>query len=216
MKKYPVILFDLDGTLTDPAEGITNSIQYALKKFGIEVTDKKELYKFIGPPLKDAYKEYYGFTPQQCADGIIYFREYFEKKGWKENKPIEGIPEMLQTLKEMGKRLMIATSKPEKFARKIAEHFGMAKYFEFIGGATIDESRVDKAEVINYVLENCGITDKKSVLMVGDRKHDIIGAKKAGVDGAGVLFGYGNLQELETAGAIFVAKSVAELTDYVV
>lgn len=216
MKKYPVILFDLDGTLTDPAEGITNSIQYALKKFGIEITDKKELYKFIGPPLKDAYREYYGFTPKQCADGIIYFREYFEEKGWKENKPIEGVFEMLQTLKERGKRLMIATSKPEKFARKIAEHFGIAKYFEFIGGATIDESRVDKAEVINYVLENCDVTDKKSVLMIGDRKHDIIGAKKAGVDGAGVLFGYGNLKELETAGAIFVAKTVAELTDCVI
>lgn len=215
MKKYSVILFDLDGTLTDPAEGITNSITYALKKFGINVQDKKELYKFIGPPLKDSYQKYYGFTPKMADDGITYFREYFESYGWKENNLVDGVPEMLEELKTKGKRLMMATSKPEKFAKMIAEHFGIAKYFEFIGGATLDEKRCDKAEVINYVLKSCEVTDKQSVLMIGDRKHDVIGAKKVGIDSMGVLFGYGSREELEKAGVTMIAENVKNVVELI-
>lgn len=205
------ILFDLDGTLTDPMEGITKSVQYALRAYGIEVTELKALCPFIGPPLKDSFMDLYGFTPVQALEAIKKYREYFSVTGLYQNKEYEGIKELLGQLKAEGKHLLVATSKPEVFARQILEHFHMTEYFEFIGGASLDETRVRKGDVIKYVLEKNQITETKRAIMVGDREHDVMGAREAGLDCIGVLYGYGDRKELEQAGAKYVVDTVEEL-----
>ena len=211
MKTYDYILFDLDGTLTDPGVGITNSVMYALKKFNIDVPDRTALYKFIGPPLKGSFKEFYNFTDDQGELAVSYYREYFRKQGMLENSVYDGIPELLNHLKEKGKKLIVATSKPEAFTLEILRHFRLYDYFDFIAGATMDDTRNKKADIIRYALESCHITDKSSAVMIGDRKHDMIGAKENGLDSIGVLFGYGDRQELADAGATFIAASAAEI-----
>ncbi|MBO5305426.1 MAG: HAD family hydrolase [Clostridia bacterium] len=204
------IFFDLDGTLTDPAEGITNSVAYALKKFDIEVSDKSELTRFIGPPLVNAFMEYYGFTKENAEKALAYYREYFAPKGIFENVVIEGIPEMLCALRAKGKRLYVATSKPEDFAVQILQHFALDGYFDGIYGSTMDETRNTKDAVIAYALAETG-ADKDDTVMVGDRHHDIDGAKKNEMKSVGVLFGYGSREELSGAGADAVAETVDEL-----
>lgn len=210
-KKY--ILFDLDGTLTDPMEGITKSVRHALAFYGIKISSLQELCPFIGPPLKDSFMEYYGFSSEQAVEAIDKFREYFAEKGIFENKEYPGIKEMLERLRGQGKVLLVATSKPEIFARRILEYFDLTQYFRFIGGANLDETRVKKGEVIRYVLETAGITDIKETVMVGDRQHDVIGAVEAGMECIGVLYGYGDREELERAGAIQIAATVEELSE---
>ena len=211
MNTYEYILFDLDGTLTDPGIGITNSVMYALKKFNIEVPDRTALYKFIGPPLKGSFEEFYHFTPDQSEQAVSYYREYFRKQGMLENVVYDGIPEMLDHLKASGRKLIVATSKPEAFTLEILRHFRLYDYFDFIAGATMDDTRNKKADIIRYALESCGITNKVSAIMIGDRKHDIIGAKENGLDSIGVLFGYGDRKELTDAGATFIAVSAEEV-----
>ena len=214
---YNTILFDLDGTLTDPGIGITNSVAYALSKWNIEVSDRSELYKFIGPPLLDSFAEYYGFSEEDCQKALTYYREYFRSKGIYENEVYSGIVEMLETLKNSGKKIILATSKPEEFAIIILKHFDLYKYFDFVAGATMDESRNKKGDVIKYALESCGIdkTDLKDVIMVGDRKHDVHGATENDLDCIGVLFGYGNRDELETAGAKYIAEQVEDILTFI-
>lgn len=204
------IFFDLDGTLTDPAEGITNSVAYALSKFGIKVSDRSELYRFIGPPLIGAFMEYYDFSKEDAERALAYYREYFAPKGIFENQVIDGIPELLADIKAQGKKLYVATSKPEPFAIQILEHFGLAKYFDGIYGSTMDESRNTKDAVIAYALAKSGAERYDSV-MVGDRHHDIDGAKKNEMKSVGVLFGYGSRAELASAGADEIAQTVTEL-----
>lgn len=208
---YKYILFDLDGTLTDPGIGITNSVMYALKKFNIEVEDRASLYKFIGPPLLDSFEKYYGFSKEDSEQALKYYREYFKPHGLYENEVYEGIEELLVALKQQGKSLIVATSKPEEFAIEILEHFKLDKYFDFIAGATMDEKRVKKADVIAYALEECGVSDLASAIMVGDREHDILGAKQIGLASIGVLYGYGDQEELETVGATYIAESADEI-----
>lgn len=208
---YKYILFDLDGTLTDPAEGITNSVAYSLSKYGIEVSDKKELYKFIGPPLKDSYIEYYGFSESDAVKAIEYYREYFKPKGMFENEVYEGVPELLEELKQNGKKIILATSKPEVFSTEILKHFDLYKYFDFVSGATLDGTRSKKADIIAYAISEMGITEKEKCLMVGDRAQDINGAIANGIDSLGVLFGYGDREELESAGATYIAESVKDI-----
>ncbi len=212
---YNTILFDLDGTLTDPGVGITNSVAYALKKWGIKVADRTTLYPFIGPPLVDSFQRFFGFSTEQSEQAVVYYREYFREKGMFENEVYEGVEEMLRTLKAAGKRLVIATSKPEEFAVKILEHFGLARYFEYIVGATMDSSRSKKGDVIAYALKSCNITDRADAVMVGDREHDVLGAKENGLDSIGVLFGYGSREELEKAGATYVAETVEDILEFV-
>lgn len=212
---YNTVLFDLDGTLTDPGEGITNSVAYALKKWNIQVEDRSTLYKFIGPPLQDSFTEYYGLSEEDSWKSVEYFREYFRDRGIFENVVYPGIPELLKTLKDSGRKVIVATSKPEHFAVQILEHFGLAQYFDFVAGASMDEVRVKKADIIDYALESCGITELSSVLMVGDREHDVFGAKKIGVDCIGVLFGYGSRQELTAAGATYIAETVEDILKFV-
>jgi len=210
MKKYQYILFDLDGTITDPGIGITNSVMYALNKFGI--SDKREnLYKFIGPPLAQSFQNYYGFDEEKAQLGIKYYREYYTVDGIFENIVYDGIEQMLRNLKQDGKKVLMATSKPEKFAKQILEYFKLDQYFDYVAGATMDEKRVRKADVISYALESYGIQDLDEVLMVGDREHDVLGAKEVGIDCMGVLYGYGDRQELEKAGAKYIIDTVEEL-----
>ena len=212
---YNYILFDLDGTLTDPGRGITNSVAYALEKFGVSVSDKKELYKFIGPPLTDSFEKYYGFSEEDALIAVEYYREYFKPKGIYENEIYSGVPELLKSLKESGKTVILATSKPEIFAIEILKYFGIDEYFDFVAGATLDKQRTKKGDVIAYALNSCNITDKSDCLMVGDREQDIKGAIANGIDSLGVLYGYGDFEELSNAGATYIAKTVDEIIKYV-
>ena len=211
MKQY--LLFDLDGTLTDSMVGITSSVQYALEKFGIHVRYLKELIPFIGPPLAESFQKFYGFSKEDAEKAIQYYREYYAPKGIFENEVYEGIPEMLAHLTEAGFTLLVATSKPTVFARKVLKHFGMEDYFSFVGGSELDGSRTKKAEVISYILKTCGI-EAKEAIMIGDRRHDIEGGKACGLESVGVLYGYGTEQELTEAGADHIIRTVAELEDY--
>lgn len=211
MKQY--LLFDLDGTLTDPMVGITSSVQYALEKFGIHVRYLKELIPFIGPPLAESFRKFYGFSKEDAERAIQYYREYYAPKGIFENEVYEGIPEMLAHLTEAGFTLLVATSKPTVFARKVLKYFGMEDYFSFVGGSELDGSRTKKAEVISYILKTCGI-EAKEAIMIGDRRHDIEGGKACGLESVGVLYGYGTEQELTEAGADHIIRTVAELEDY--
>lgn len=211
--KYQYILFDLDGTITESAPGILNSVRYALKKMGFAIRDEEELLQFIGPPLVDSMKKYYSMNEEQAEQAVVFYREYFSQKGLFENSVYEGIEESLKLLSESGKKHAIATSKPEEYSVRIIEHFGLTDKFEKICGATMDKSRNEKADVIRYTLEMLGIPDedKGSVLMVGDRRHDIIGAKQNGLDSMGVLYGYGDRNELEEAGADYIAESAIDV-----
>ena len=211
MSKYNVILFDLDGTLTDPGLGITNSVAYALKKRNIEVSDRTELYKFIGPPLLDSFSQFYGFSQDECMTAIEDYREYFKDKGIYENEIYEGIEEILEALKSSGKSIILATSKPEEFAIRILEYFKIDNYFDFVAGATMDGVRNKKADVINYAEEQIGVTDLSKVVMIGDRKYDILGAAQAGIDSIGVLYGYGDYQELKDSNATYIVENVEDI-----
>lgn len=211
---YNTVLFDLDGTLTDPGQGITNSVAYALKKFGIEVEDKKELYKFIGPPLHDSFRKYYGFSDEEAETAIVYYREYFRDTGIFENEVYAGIETLLEKIKASGRKIILATSKPEEFAVRILVHFGLDKYFDCMAGATMDSSRSKKGDVIAYALRESSC-DAENAVMVGDRLHDILGAKENGLDSIGVLFGYGSREELENAGADYIAETVEDIMNYI-
>lgn len=213
MKKYDVILFDLDGTLTDPGIGITNSIMYALEKYGIEVKDRSELYKFIGPPLEGSFMRYYNMTEKEAERAVSLFREYFSDRGIFENSLLPGIRELLSALRSGGKTIALATSKPGEFAKRILSHFDIDKYFDFVSASELDGTRVDKGEVIAYAIERLKITDKRNVVMVGDRSYDIKGANANGIDSVGVLFGYGSREELTEAGAVYIAQNADELRD---
>ena len=208
---FDYIFFDLDGTLTDPALGITNSFKHALEYFGLEIPSYEKLCSFIGPPLVDTFRTQFGFSDEKASLGVVKYREYFAEKGLLENSVYPGIPNLLSDLKDAGKKLVVATSKPEEYSIRIIEHFGLAPYFENVCGSLMDESRSKKDQVIEYALERNKIGDRSKVLMVGDRKHDILGAKKTGLKSCGVLFGYGSLEELNAAGADYIAGDMAEL-----
>lgn len=209
-----VILIDLDGTLTDPGEGITNSVMYALEKFGIYIEDRTSLYRFIGPPLMEELQKVYGFTAEEAEQALQYYREYFAVRGLFENEVYDGIPETLKKIKDSGRKVVVATSKPEGYSKQILEHFDLIQYIDFVAGSTMDSSRVRKSDVIAYALETLGIK-KEDALMVGDRENDIEGAKANGLDALGVLYGYGSLEELQNAGAVKFAATPEEILNYI-
>ena len=212
MEKYEVVLFDLDGTLTDPGIGITNSVAYALEKYNIHIKEREELYRFIGPPLVDSFQNFYGFSDEQALEAVEYYREYYQDKGIFENYVYDGIPDLLETLRARGKRLIVATSKPEEFAKRIIKHYDLGKYFSYVAGATMDnQTRITKAAVIRYALDTCQIEQTEKVVMVGGRKHDVLGAAQWGIDTIGVLYGYGDREELEAAGARYIADTVEQI-----
>ena len=208
---YRYCLFDLDGTLTDPGIGITNSVMYALDKFGIHVSDRVELFSFIGPPLGESFRRQFGFSEEQAQKAVEYYREYFRPKGIFENSVYEGIPELLKKLRENHITVALATSKPYEFAVRILEHFELNQYFDYIGGATMDGRISKKADVIARLLDESGDVDRAEVLMVGDRAQDVEGARANGLHSAGVLWGYGSAEELQGAGADYLAAEPAEL-----
>lgn len=211
MRNYDIILFDLDGTLTDSAPGILNSVRYACRKLGLTMPGEATLRKFLGPPLIDSFRTLVGLSDADADRAVSAFREYFPETGIFENEVYPGIPALLADLKAAGKTIIIATSKPEAFAKRIMEHFDLARYCDFICGATLDETRTDKAEVIAYALDTADITDKTGVVMVGDREHDVIGAKKNGLPCVGAVYGYGSAEELTAAGAEELAETVEDL-----
>jgi len=212
---YKYVLFDLDGTLTNPEIGITNCVMYALGKFGIKVEDRKTLHPFIGPPLMYSFQEFYGLSEADSELAVKYYRERFSVKGLYENEVYEGIVELLETLKTNGKTLVLATSKPEEYTIQILKHFHLYDYFDYIAGATMDGSRGEKADVIRYALEISGITNRFDAVMVGDRNYDVLGAKENGIDSVGVLYGFGDYSELVDAGANYIAETVEDIKRYV-
>lgn len=208
---YDYVFFDLDGVLTDSGEGIINSALYALEKYNIDVNEKSELKKFIGPPLQDSFSTDFGFNEEEIEGAIAAFREYYSEKGIFENELFANIEEVLKELKKKKKKLIVATSKPEVFAMKVLMHFNILKYFEFVSAATLDESKIKKEKIIAEAISALGIKDLSKVVMVGDRKHDAIGANENGIDCIGALWGYGSKEELQKAGATAFAESPLDL-----
>ena len=212
---FEYALFDLDGTLTDPALGITNSIIYALEKMGREIPPRESLYSFIGPPLIQSFQSL-DMTKEEAERALQIYREYFSVKGLFENTVYDGIPNALCKLNDCGIKLLLATSKPELYAKQIIEHFGLDKYFTAIYGASMDEKRVDKADVIRYAAKSAGIANLNKAVMIGDRMHDILGAKKNGIVSIGVLWGYGSEDELKEAGADYIVGTLSEMVSAVI
>jgi phosphoglycolate phosphatase len=210
MMKYQYLLFDLDGTLTNPEVGITRSVAYALQQFGIETSDLSELRKLIGPPLLDSFRNLYGFSETQAQQAIEHYREYFTQTGIFENELYFGIDTLLQELTSKGFKVVLATSKPEPYAIRILQHFHLDHHFAFICGSNLDNTRRNKGEIIAHILKQMDIT-ASDCIMIGDREHDILGAQANHMDSIGVLFGFGSRGELETVGATHVVETVEEL-----
>lgn len=213
--KYDVFLFDLDGTLTDTGPGIRNSVAYALKQQGISVSDMSELNRFVGPPLIDSFKSFYGMNDEQADKAVADYRSVYAEKGIYENNIYDGMRELLKALFDMGKTLGVATSKPERFARLIVDDLQISQYFKLVAGADMEGKRNKKSLVIEYALDSLNVTDRKEVLMIGDTKFDVIGARECGIDCLGVLFGYGSRQELEKAGAAYIYEDVQSIMEAV-
>ena len=212
---YDWLLFDLDGTLTDPFEGITRSVEYALNAFGIEVEDRRVLAPFIGPPLVESLTERYGFTMEDAVAAVAKYREYFAVKGLYENELFEGIPELLSDCRKAGYKISMATSKPTHYARIIAEHFDIARYFDAIHGSSLDGTRITKSSVVAEVLAEEHL-DPSRALMIGDRRHDVEGAGEHGIRTVGVLYGYGSREEHEAAGAAYIVNDLDELRELLI
>ena len=208
------VFFDLDGTLTDSGPGILASVAYALRKLGVEPPEKEALRPFIGPPLLWSFGHYFGFDEIKSREAVRLYREYFTAGGMFENSVYPGIPEALGRLRAAGFRLAVATSKPELYSRQIIAHFGLEGYFEAVCGAAMDESRTEKAEVLRYALDTLGAKAEES-LMVGDREHDVLGAKAVGMPCLGALWGYGSREELLSAGADALAKSPEDMAEWI-
>ena len=206
---WKYILFDLDGTLTDPKEGIINSIQHALRRYGISRKDEELLY-FIGPPLHISFMDFFP-TEAEAQQAVAVYREYYATRGIYENLLFDGIPALLQKLKQQGKVICLATSKPQSFAQQILQHFRIDDYFDVIVGANMDGSRTEKAEVIAEVMRQLPLLRPETAVMIGDRKYDIIGARAHGLDTIGVTFGYGSPEELEKEKPNHIADSVTDL-----
>lgn len=208
---FDTLLFDLDGTLTDSTEGIVRCLEYALERMGFDIPE--DTNKFLGPPLYRSFAEFCGMNEEQVNEAVRIFRERYSTVGLFENRVYEGVPEMLKRLRDGGKRIMVATSKPEVYAVRIFDRFGLSQFFEIVGGANINGTRNDKNEVIEYVLGKAGISDRSSVLMIGDRRQDVIGAHKTGLKCMGILWGFGSIEELTEAGADFIAETPIKAAD---
>ena len=212
MKQYHYLFFDLDGTLTDSALGILRTAAYALRHFGIQVDDLGVLHPFVGPPLEDSFKEFYGFTDMQAREAVEIYRGRYEVIGVHENAPYPGVHDCLRTLKAQGFRLVLATSKPEKTARVVLDEFRLAGYFDFVCGRDAEGRLHTKADVIRQIFGHLGVDVKvEDAVMIGDRKYDILGAREVGMDSIGALWGYGSREELAGAGATWLAEDYADL-----
>ncbi len=209
MKQYSHILFDLDGTLTDPKEGIINSIQYALNKYGIQ-KENHELLHFIGPPLHKSFQEIFE-TEEKAFEAVDVYREYFSTKGKFENLLYKGISELLENLNKNNKTLFVATSKPTIFAEQILHHFNIHHHFKAVIGSNLDGTRTEKKDIIQEVINQLPTINKQEMIMIGDRKFDVIGAKHFGIDTISVLYGYGSLEELQLENPTYIVDEVSDL-----
>ncbi|MCR4792251.1 MAG: HAD family hydrolase [Lachnospiraceae bacterium] len=209
-KDYEHILFDLDGTLTDSGPGIMNGFEYAMRKMGMDVPDRSSLRRFVGPPLGVSWEETLGFPPEEAQKGIAFYKEYYAEKGVYENEVYSGVRELLSELRSHGKKLYVATTKAEPMVEVVMDHFGLRDFFSGIA-ASNNVDRINKIDVIKYILEECGVTDTEKAVMVGDRHYDITGAQHFGLDSIGVLYGYGNREEMEKAGATYIADTVGDI-----
>ena len=213
MKDYSYVLFDLDGTIIDSSEGIVSSFIYALSKFGIEEKPGEHMRRIIGPPLSQSFKSFYGFNDEDTALAVKYYREVFKAGLMLKNTLYPGMVELFDELRKNGKKVIVATSKPEIFVRPILENLGILDKFDFIAGSIIGDIRVDKGEIIDYIIGEMGISDRRECVMIGDRDRDITGAIDVGVDAIGVLHGFGSREELEGAGCSIIAADAYELRD---
>lgn len=212
---YDTILFDLDGTLTDSGLGITKAVQYALGQMGYEVPERESLFCFIGPPLHRSFQKHYRMDEETSVEAVRQFRVYYNQMGGiLENEVYGGIRELLAALKQAGKRLMVATSKPQAAAELVMHHFGLDEYVPDIIGGTDDPRRNTKGKVIAWALREYGV-EPGTAVMVGDREHDVLGAAENGIPCIGVTWGYGDRSELETAGAKAVFDRAEEVTEYI-
>ncbi|MCM3731548.1 HAD family hydrolase [Fictibacillus nanhaiensis] len=216
MDKYKIILFDLDGTLSDPKIGITKSVQYALQKMDIDEPNFDKLECFIGPPLQASFAEYYEFDKENTQKAIDYYRERFKDKGMFENELYLYIPLLLKSLKEQQYTLVVATSKPTVFSEQILKYFNIDQYFELVVGSYLDGTRTSKTEIIQYILDKYNEHRLDDFIMIGDRKHDIIGANNTGIDSIGVTYGYGSFKELSNSNPTHIVNSVDEIKDILI
>lgn len=204
------ILFDLDGTLTDSGEGIIKSSAMVLEKYGLPVPSYEEMRVFVGPPLHETFHKF-GVPKEKCDDAVELYRVRYNTVGLFENFPYPGIRELLEALKAQGHRLFVATSKPEEMSVRILEHFDLAKYFEIIAGATLDRSRLEKSDVIAYLLQQAGSVE--NCIMIGDTVFDVVGAAAHKIPTVGVAWGYGNVEDMKNAGAMAIAETPEQLLD---
>lgn len=212
MKDYKYVIFDLDGTLTDPAAGLVCGFEYALEKMGFPKEAPEALRRFIGPPLLDVWQKEYSLDYDGACEMIRLFREYYDVYGWWDNIPYPDIEKTLSSLREAGKRLLVATSKPERTAKRVLSLFGLDKYFDFIGGAETGNKRYTKEAVLSYVIDTCSVNLEEAI-MVGDRFYDADGAKFCGMDSLGVLYGHGSPEEIKNAGFTYVAHGVEDIAN---
>lgn len=211
MKKYDVIAFDLDGTLSDPARGLVEGFVYAFRKMGIEYGDRESLKRFIGPPLIETWMPEFNLSYDEAERAVILFREYYNVYGWWDNTIYDGIRELLAELKKMGKTVVLTTSKPEDTALDILRLFDIRRYFDFVGGASSHKTRERKSEVIDYVLDSIGCTDRSRCVLIGDRVYDAVGARECGIDSIGVEWGHGSAEELASSPFTYLAGTPGDV-----
>ena len=214
MKEYNYYIFDFDGTLVDSSEGIYNSIIYALKEFGIEENDREKLRYFIGPPLFHSFKHIYGVSDDEANWLVAKYRERYKVKGCTEALVYDGVADMLISLKERGKKIAIASSKPKQFVDEMSHHLGIYDYYDFVSAESFDKTHSSKEELINTVLEHFGNPPKEECLMIGDRFYDIDGAKATGLDSAGAVYGLGEVEELTDAGATYLLYNTTDILNF--
>lgn len=211
--KKTTILFDLDGTLVNTEEGVTKSLRYALKKYGIKETDQNKLKRFIGPPLAESFQREYGFSPEKAKEATEFFRERYETVGVFECALYPEVEETLKALKEKGCRICVASSKQEESCRQILEHFHVAQYFDLIGGAKMDGKISTKIQVLEDVLARLDISDREDVVLIGDTRYDAVGAKEAGIDCIGITYGFEqDFEEMKKAGVVGIFDTLQEVT----
>ena len=207
--RFPTIFFDLDGTLTDPTEGITNSVRHALEKLGL--TSNRELRAFIGPPLHESFRTFCGLGEEEAKDAVAAYREYFTDRGMYENRVFDGIEDLLARLVGAGGRLTVVTSKPAVYAREIVRHFNLDRFFDGVVGSELDLTNAEKPVLVRLALDRPPTPDVHGCIMVGDREHDVIGAAANGVASIGVTYGAGDREELASAGATWIVDDLDEL-----
>ena len=212
--KYTHCFFDLDGTVTNSAPGITHSVQYALKKSGIQPPPQSQLLGFVGPPLVWSFSHFFGRSREESLRAVDYYREYYRAGGMLECEVYGGIPELLRELNAQGVICVLATCKPHVYANTILEHFDLAKYFSFVSGPELDGTRNEKHEVIAYAMEHLKLSDPKRILMIGDRDNDVLGSARHGIPCAGVLWGFGDREELTSSGAAFLVEQPADILSH--